>query len=823
MTAKSVKECILAGLILLAVIWAAAPLDDLADYTRDPLLDPAGVLQVYPWVHYNMDQLGEGHFPLWNPYTAMGQPHLANIQTALLYPLYWPWYAAGGGEAGYGALMVFRVWLAGMFWFLFMRRKLASFTGAMVTALAYAAGGYSLWFMQLIDLNSQLLLPLCMMAFSSLVKRPRIPGLVASALLVALSIQGGHPEAAFITVLMGSLYAVSEYAVKRGVGAHALPGLFALLSAGVVGVLITLPSLLPFINYLSRCWTMHGPGFGFFHLDPRGLANLVVPGVHTMFADMPATIPVEHIGKSALEMFRLPYHETAVPGNLTGAGPLVCALALVGALGLRRKRWQAAFFAGLLFALLGVTAGLPGFRLIAFVPPFNFNSNFKFFFSEIHVCLAVLAGMGADFLIAETGKRLTGKGVKVVSSAIVLLLFAGLYMNSQHVRPFVRLSIPDSETIADIKLKMDDDEERVVIIDDFWPANRPSIHKIKDVRSSDAMFYSPYMDLLNEINGFSSEEGLGFFYPSYFTRPSPGRLLADEAEKLAASLIVGDRMWSPYEAVDRAIVKGHGVWGLAPPRGTTVSVSFENGVKAKVKGLFLHPPARLTLPDESERGNSGPIHFHPVVTGERGDGVQFLVIGQQGSGKTMLYSRHALPPDRNKGGHPGPTVVDAEGHVSLVTLPGAFGDYNSDWAVFAGLAREDEGTVFPEPETMLEGGVRIYKTGAPFWADLSGKEIPVERGAGDDFLVQMVGRSGTITIREAWYPGWRARLDGRETRISPSQDKVSWKIKAGGEREAFFRFVPADFRIGLYSGFTALLFSFIMLIVGARKKRAEQA
>src|SRR3972149_7811069 len=52
-----------------------------------PFLDPAGVLQVYPWDYLNAMAFRNWHFPLWNPYQGFGQPQLGNIQTAPFFPL----------------------------------------------------------------------------------------------------------------------------------------------------------------------------------------------------------------------------------------------------------------------------------------------------------------------------------------------------------------------------------------------------------------------------------------------------------------------------------------------------------------------------------------------------------------------------------------------------------------------------------------------------------------------------------------------------------------------------------------------------------------
>ncbi len=42
--------------------------------------------QFGPWRAFLRDQLAQGHFPLWNPYSLGGQPFFADLQNMMLYP-----------------------------------------------------------------------------------------------------------------------------------------------------------------------------------------------------------------------------------------------------------------------------------------------------------------------------------------------------------------------------------------------------------------------------------------------------------------------------------------------------------------------------------------------------------------------------------------------------------------------------------------------------------------------------------------------------------------------------------------------------------------
>lgn len=47
------------------------------------------MLQFIPWWHWTWETLRAGHLPLWNPLLGMGAPLLANYQSALFYPPHW--------------------------------------------------------------------------------------------------------------------------------------------------------------------------------------------------------------------------------------------------------------------------------------------------------------------------------------------------------------------------------------------------------------------------------------------------------------------------------------------------------------------------------------------------------------------------------------------------------------------------------------------------------------------------------------------------------------------------------------------------------------
>ncbi|MER3462979.1 MAG: hypothetical protein C4342_08445, partial [Armatimonadota bacterium] len=60
---------------------------------RWDILQMDAVLEFLPWRDYMLETERSGEVPLWNPYTFLGVPFLANSQSAPLYPLHLLWAA----------------------------------------------------------------------------------------------------------------------------------------------------------------------------------------------------------------------------------------------------------------------------------------------------------------------------------------------------------------------------------------------------------------------------------------------------------------------------------------------------------------------------------------------------------------------------------------------------------------------------------------------------------------------------------------------------------------------------------------------------------
>ena len=330
----------------------------------------------YPYKTYAAEMVRQGHLPLWNPYLFMGVPYLANIQTALFYPLNFSlyWLPAPRMVACSIALHIF---LGGLFLYLFARISLGfSCFSALMSAITFAFSGFLGAQVEHINqLNVFIWLPLLFLLFD-LARRNFLLTLLAG-LVVGLQFTAGHVQASYINLFALGLYAIFSALsepLRRERNGEIVRGLSLYVIIVAIGLGLAAVQLLPTYE-LSRLSIRSG-GLPYrqavsFSLNPRLLLLSLLPT----------------FGQEVFSEY-IAY---------TGFSPLV--LAAFGALkGHGRCRL---FFLSLL--LLGLTLALGGYNPLYFllyklVPGFDlFRAPARWLYLYTFAA-AVLAGLGADSL-----------------------------------------------------------------------------------------------------------------------------------------------------------------------------------------------------------------------------------------------------------------------------------------------------------------------------------------------------------------------------------------------------------------------------------------
>jgi hypothetical protein len=345
-------------------------------------------------------QFLQGHFPLWNPYLDCGVPNLASLQGALLFPINLlllpldPFYAAGWAA-------FFKLFLAGWFTMLYLRRLGASDSGAFLSGLVFSLCGFMIVWLGHPHVNCAMWLPLLLYLIekSFLDRRSGAPALrvwIVFAVAFACLLLGGHPPTTIQVAILAGIYFLYRLVLQSWDQPFLRMGLF--LSALVLGFLLAAPQLLPFLEYyqhgsdglssdlLQRSSIRLLPNTLIFYLFPR-LSGSPVDG----FEDTMMRLGIGNLLPNFNE-------RTGYVGIL----PLLFAFyAVVG----RRHRFTA-FFASVTVVSLLAVYGVPPLPAILKLLPFVRDANPTRLLMLAGFSLAVLAGLGWDkFQRSENERR----------------------------------------------------------------------------------------------------------------------------------------------------------------------------------------------------------------------------------------------------------------------------------------------------------------------------------------------------------------------------------------------------------------------------------
>ena len=213
-------------LILLAVLATTVFLPALIRQEVFLLRDHFDYFQPLRW--FTADELRAGRLPLWNPYSASGEPWLANPQTAVFYPPAWIFLVLPFATAYMLFLLVHLLILGWGAYAFFVRR--ASSGAALVGAVALMFSGPVL---SLLDINNNL----ATLAWIPLALWCAAEGAsVRGGFVLALAFLGGEPFFAAVAVL---LYVIVSRKPRD------------ILIAGAVAIGVSAIQLLPFLELLA--------------------------------------------------------------------------------------------------------------------------------------------------------------------------------------------------------------------------------------------------------------------------------------------------------------------------------------------------------------------------------------------------------------------------------------------------------------------------------------------------------------------------------------------------------------------------------------------
>lgn len=380
--------------------------------------------QQYPWREIVINSLEKLELPIWNPYNGAGEPLMANIQSAALYPLNILLFSLPF-SLGWSLLILLQPLLAATFLYLYLVNLKVSKEGSLIGAVAFAFSGFNTaWLEWGTIAHTGLWLPLILLSIDKLifhfsnfkfsnfthpassVRESQISNKNMLAwsfvFLVSLcsSLFAGHLQTFFYLFIFSIVYIVVKLSGHKKTRIILLSFLFLYSCFFIITAIQWLPTL-QLINESARSIDQIWQKDGWFVPYPH-LIQFIAP---------------DFFGNPSTQNYWGTWNYGEMVGYI-GMLPFILATCAI----LFRRDKKTLFFgtvtvAGLLFALPTFLAKIP---FILGVPFLSTAQPTRLIFI---VCfsLSVLAALGFDILSKSKKNGL-------VSSVVICLVVASLWM-----------------------------------------------------------------------------------------------------------------------------------------------------------------------------------------------------------------------------------------------------------------------------------------------------------------------------------------------------------------------------------------------------------
>ncbi len=743
------------------------------------------VLQHEPFRAFAAAEVRAGRFPLWNPLAYCGSPLLAAGQAGVLSPFMAVRYLFPSPRAIAWIHLLLAVF-AGMGAYLFFRRGLGvapwpaqfggvvyPFTGFLVLWDGFPLAEAVAW------------LPWLCLAADRAVRRPGGVAGVGLAACVAGVLLAGHPGMSASVLLVAGAYGVFRLLARP---VRSLPRSLAAAAAGTaLGLLLSMPATLPAMEYLFR-HSARAPAraAGGAENPPVGLTALtlvVAPDTHgTLAPEAPWVLE----GVNKLE---------SPAGGYAG---LLTALALAPlALLARRRRGLVAFLLLLALSCLSPGLGVPLLSEVFRLPPFSLLQNNRLVFGT-GFALLTLAVVGLEAL----RRRSVGRVHRVlfaVPAAALLALAAHSLLAAQSPPASLRAKAESLERARAAGAYVDPDAARLT------------------------GGYAGRFAAINLRTAGLSAAALLFL----------GAVLAGRGRRFGAAAAV--------LAAAEVAFTAWGVTPQSPPETYYPRVRLLGALRQEGEGRIL--PVRTLLPNLPMAYGLRDVRGYDALDPDRY--VELLDACRHPDSPRVIcaalydyFPENALEPARVSsvihmldvrwfvfGGAPPPGVrPDAEGAGAYALRnPRALGRVFVPRHVASAPDRAERLARLGSPAFDAAAESLLEETVPPEIAGLDARgsgRVVTEAPSRLEVALDMQ-TPGLVVISDLWYPGWVARLDGRDVPILRVNHALKGIVAPVGRHELVLSFAPASLAWGL--GFAAAALPLLVLWWLRARRRGPRA
>jgi hypothetical protein len=714
------------------------------------LVDYDAFVYFYPQRVFLARSLLAGRIPLWDPDLFLGAPFLANPQTAVLYPPSWL-FLLGPVQTVYTVQLVLHAFLAAFFTYLLARRAFGTVPlAAAIGGLAYAFGGFAVGQVgHLNQISAAAWLPAVLLAYNRFAVTRRVKWLGLGALALALQLFAGHPQETYMTlIVLGVFGVVTAPWRSRWLFGCGLGGVVICL----LGACAAAAQLLPTLELTPL--SIRGAGVNWADAVASSLpAYLAVRALLPPYwINVPYTEYLGYVSVTAMTLAALAILRGRTRPVLFGA--ILCALGIALALGENNGYYGLAF---------GSIPGFDTFRVPArWLLLWDFGA-------------AVLAALGADWIGRGARIYLRSRWLWPRLALLVLFLVMGLAWQQSNGEPFPARRTPllfAGLAVATVAVGALPHLGRPVLAltllaaltgGELWAAANFSPAR----QAPPAAFTDGQLVDWFRAQGIDDQQRLlSLARPEYVPAVEPA----------VRAQLAG----YPSSLVDQVLVaqKWHDTLTPNVPLqfGLNTVDGYDGGVLPLLRWLHL----------------SGLI-----VQSPRPDGVLLTRLEDLPSDRTLdLLGVRYLVANSSAQPRPGLQLVDF-GDLRLFVRPDRV---PLSLVVFGSTPVADEDSALsrmaasdfdPNREVVLEGAGNASAAGAAPVAVTPDVATP-EHWRAHVSLQQ----AGYLLQREAWYPGWKARVDGVDVPLLRADSLFRAVALSPGEHDVDISFESSSFRRG---------------------------
>lgn len=245
--------------------------------------------QFIPWWEFAWGTILEGGLPLWNPWVGMGAPLAANYQTALFYPPYWGYlvfFILGGVRLmawSMTIMVVLHLIWAGIGTVKLLDDLEIGYLGQVVGGLAFSLSGYLVSRAGFLSINAATAWIPWILLFSKSITTKERKFFWLTGLVIGFQLLAGHAQTAWYTALLAGLW-ITFWAINTGDRKHKVRNIVLawskFIGAGLLGITLSAIQLIPTWEYLAQSQRVGEFGYSeamTYSFWPWRFLTLVVP------------------------------------------------------------------------------------------------------------------------------------------------------------------------------------------------------------------------------------------------------------------------------------------------------------------------------------------------------------------------------------------------------------------------------------------------------------------------------------------------------------------------------------------------------------------